>query len=758
MLSKFLIVLAVAAVSATATGCSRDVIRTRQDALDAGNRYFSEQKFAEASVEYRKAVAADPKFGEGRARLAATYVELGDLPNANREYMRAADLLPDNVDIQVRAASFLLAFGQYEDAQTRIRKVLAKEPNNQAAQIIYGNALAGMKDFDSALRELEKSVTTDPSAAGYGSLAQVRSTMGNDAAAEAAYRRAVAIDPGSILARLSLASFLWAAGRNAEAEQSFRETVEAKPGDARANRAFATFLFASGKAAQAEPYLKVAAAQDDTPDASQKITLADYYITVNKPDQAVEVLNTIKTSTNKRTAGRANTRLAYLSYLTKRDGSAYQTLEDVLRDDPGNTEALIIKARLLASDKKLSDALATVTKATAVEPTNAQAWFLAATIHADKGDVDEAIKAYNEVLKLNPRAATVKVRLAKLHSAKGSADTALTLAQEAYDSQRTDPEAQLTLARSLITKRESARAAPLVKALLAANPNAAIVHSTAAAYSAGVEDWKTAEREYARALELAPNDVEAFSGLIGVYLKTAQSAALRSLLDERLKRMPNHSPSLVLAAAAYNSLNEIARSRTLLEKAISVDPSNLQAYQMMGRLLVGQGQLDSARAQFEQLAKRNPTAAGPRTMLGMVLEMQNKRDAASKEYEEALRLDPNAAVAANNLATYYADNGQRLNVALELAQTAVRQLPDHASAADTLGWVYFKSDLPALAQEPFRRATQMDPTNAIFQYHLGLAYAKSGDKVRAKEALTKALSLQSNFPGADDAKRALSAL
>ena len=96
--------------------------------------------------------------------------------------------------------------------------------------------------------------------------------------------------------------------------------------------------------------------------------------------------------------------------------------------------------------------------------------------------------------------------------------------------------------------------------------------------------------------------------------------------------------------------------------------------------------------------------------------------------------------------------------ASELAQTAVRQLPDHASASDTLGWVYFKSDLPALALEPFRRATQMDPTNAVFQYHLGLAYAKTGDKVRAKEALTKALSLQSSFPGADDAKRTLSTL
>jgi len=759
VLTRLLIALAVGAVVATTVaGCSRDATRARQNAFDAGNRYLADQKLPEASVEFRKAVAADPKFGEARVKLAEISVKLGDLPNAYREYVRAADLLPDNVDLQVRAASFLLAAGQYEDAQTRIRKALAKEPNNTAAQIIYGNALAGMKDFDSALRELEKAVTTEPSVAGYASLAQVRMTMGNQSEAEAAFTRAVTVDPGSIIARLSLANFYWAAGRTVEAEKSFREAVEAKPGDALANRALATFLLGSGRAGDAEPYLKAAATQDDTPDSSQKLALADYYITFDKPDQAVEVLNAIKASPNKRVAGRANTRLAYLDYLKTRSGSAYKTLDDVLRDDPGNTEALITKARLLASDKKLSDALATLAKATAAEPTNVQALFLTGTIHADNGNVDEAIKAYNEVLKLTPRSAAVKVRLAKLLLVKGDADTALSLAQEGYDLDRTNAEAQLTLARSLIAKRESARAAPLVKTLVTTNPNSAIVHSTAAAYAVGVEDWKTAERDFARALALAPNDIEAFSGLIGVYLETSQSAALRSLLEERVKLMPNHSPSLVLAAAGFISLKDIGRGRTLLEKAISVDPSNLQAYEMLGRLLAVQGQLDSARAQFEQLATRNPKAAGPRTMLGMVLELQNKRDDASKQYEEALRLDSNAAVAANNLATYYADNGQRLDVALDLAQTAVRQLPDHASALDTLGWVYLKRDLPALALELFRRATQLEPKTAVFEYHLGLAYAKSGDKVRAKEALTKALALQSDFPGSDDAKRALSTL
>ena len=758
MLTRFLIVLTACAGIVAVTGCSRDTTRARQEAFDAGNRYFSQQKYPEASVEFRKAISINPKFGEARGRLAETYAKMGDLGNAYREYVRAADLLPDNVELQVRAASFLLAGGQYEDAQTRIRKALTKDPSNTAAHIIYGSALAGMKDFDSALTEIEKAVTAEPSAAGYASLAQVRMNMGNQAEAEAAFKRAVAVDPGSEVARLSLANFYWASGRTADAERSFREAVEAKPDDALANRAFATFLLGSGRAAQAEPYLKAAAAGDDTPDASQKLALADYYITFNKADQAIEVLHAIKALPNKRVAARANTRLAYIDYLQKRSSSAYDTLNEVLREDAGNTEALVTKARLQANDHKYTEALATLSQATKVEPANTQALFLTGAIYAEKGDVDPAIKAFNEVLKLSPRSAAVKARLAALLTIKGENDSALSFAQEAYDLDRANAEAQLALARSLIAKHESARAAPLVKALVDVNPNSALIHSTSAAYSVGVEDWKTAEREFARALQLAPDNVEAFSGLVGVYLQTSQQGQLRTLLEERLKRMPDHSPSLVIAAAGFLSLNDIPRGKSLLEKAINVDPSNLKAYETLGRLLAAQGQLDNARAQFEQLAAKSPTGAGPRTMLGMVLELQSKRDAASKQYEEALRIDPNAAVAANNLATYYADNGQQLDVALNLAQTAVRQLPEHASAADTLGWVYIKRDLPALAVEPLRRATEMDPKNPTFQYHLGLAYAKTGDKTRAKDALTKALSLQADFPEAADAKRALSSL
>jgi Flp pilus assembly protein TadD len=49
-----------------------------------------------------------------------------------------------------------------------------------------------------------------------------------------------------------------------------------------------------------------------------------------------------------------------------------------------------------------------------------------------------------------------------------------------------------------------------------------------------------------------------------------------------------------------------------------------------------------------------------------------------------------------------------------------------------------------------------DPNNALYQYHLGLAYASSGDAVQARGSLTRALALKSDFDGADQARSLLS--
>jgi predicted Zn-dependent protease len=97
-------------------------------------------------------------------------------------------------------------------------------------------------------------------------------------------------------------------------------------------------------------------------------------------------------------------------------------------------------------------------------------------------------------------------------------------------------------------------------------------------------------------------------------------------------------------------------------------------------------------------------------------------------------------------------------VAVDLALTARARLPEQPAVSDTLGWVYYKKDRPQQAIPALRDSVAKEPQNPVYQFHLGLAYAKAGEKPKAREALEDALKLKKDFAGADEARRVLSQL
>src|SRR5262249_28776701 len=133
-------------------------------------------------------------------------------------------------------------------------------------------------------------------------------------------------------------------------------------------------------------------------------------------------------------------------------------------------------------------------------------------------------------------------------------------------------------------------------------------------------------------------------------------------------------------------------------------------------------------------------------------------DEAQRAYEQTLQIDPEAAVAANDLAWIYAQRGEQLDKALQLAQTAKRKLPNEASINDTLGWVYYQKNLFGPAVQALEDAVHSKPNVPEMQYRLGMAYFRNGDLQKARQALQQALKLKGNFQGADEARTMLSGL
>lgn len=89
---------------------------------------------------------------------------------------------------------------------------------------------------------------------------------------------------------------------------------------------------------------------------------------------------------------------------------------------------------------------------------------------------------------------------------------------------------------------------------------------------------------------------------------------------------------------------------------------------------------------------------------------------------------------------------------------ALKLRPNFALAANNLGFVFYKQDRLAEAARWFENAVKMDPSRAIAYMNLGDAYARGGEKEKAKGAYKTYLELAPTGSGAAYAKQQMEKL
>ena len=123
-------------------------------------------------------------------------------------------------------------------------------------------------------------------------------------------------------------------------------------------------------------------------------------------------------------------------------------------------------------------------------------------------------------------------------------------------------------------------------------------------------------------------------------------------------------------------------------------------------------------------------------------------------------LKPGDPLASNNLANVILQEGGNFDVALSLAQTARRGLPDSPDAADTLGWIYYQKGAYRSAVTLLEEALKLTqrnklPDNTDIHYHLSLAYEKMDQPQLARQQLEQVLKINPDYRGADAKKHLL---
>jgi tetratricopeptide (TPR) repeat protein len=170
------------------------------------------------------------------------------------------------------------------------------------------------------------------------------------------------------------------------------------------------------------------------------------------------------------------------------------------------------------------------------------------------------------------------------------------------------------------------------------------------------------------------------------------------------------------------------------------------------------GRPDQAIATYQQGTKNHPREVVFYLLLGDLYQAKQDWPHAGDSYQQALVIRPENPLAAGKLANVMLQSGQNLDVALSLAQTARRGLPQSGGIADILGWVYYQKGAYDSSVEMLQEALKLEraaksPDDARLHYHLGMAYAKSGKASLAREQLQLVVKIDPNSPNATDAKR-----
>lgn len=758
--------------------------------LAKGETYLKDQRFQEASIEFRNALQIDDKLAPAHWGLAQAFEGLQRWPEMYDELRRTVELDKNNFDARIKLGNMYVAGSKgnsdlIAEAERLVKEILDKDPNHIEAHILLGSIRFAEKKPDLALEELNKAIQLDPKRVeSYLSLARYYVVTQDQEKALETYKRAIEINSASPVAHTEYGKYLVQLGKPAEAEAEFKKAVEVDPKDKTARFVLASFYLVNKQLDKAEESYKALADLDKDKPQSQAV-LADFYALANRPDDAINIYKNILAKSPEYIPARY--RIAEILMSKGNMQAASAQLEDILKKDPHDRQALLLRARVRAQGNQndYRAAIEDLKEVLRQEPNSRGALYTMAQVNFNMGLVDQSRSFASDLEKNYPDYLPAKLLQVQISIGAGDPKTAIRLASDLLDRlNKTAPDRETTpeLINEMRTKAYVSRGIAQAQLknfdaarqdLMAArdiSPKDTDVYNNLASLALAEKKPDEAVGFYETSLSNDATNYVAMNGLANLYSQQSQFDKAHELVDRALQSYPNNASLHFVKAQIYGYQRNVQAAEAELNKTLELDPSYINAYYSLAALYINSHQEDRAIAEYRKLLERTPDSSGAYTLIGMLEDSRKNYDGAVQSYKKALELDRGAAIAANNLAWLYAVNEKgNLDEAVRLAQGVVQKSPNIAGFVDTLGWVYFKKGLYGAAVEQLQKAVDLDNTTAKanggqaspnYPYHLGVALKAKGDRDGARRQLEAALRLGEKVPFAEseDARKALATL
>src|SRR3989475_5100669 len=699
----FLLVLILGLTASVLIGCSRDPNVRKQKYFESGQRYFEKAKYREAAIQFSNAVQVDPRFVQAHYHLAQTYLKLQEWTRAYQELSRAIEIDPDNYQARIDLANLLIAGRDFKQAQDQTDFLMAKQPNNPEGHIAVANLDAARDNLVAALQEMQKAAELGPDRwETYLNFALLQIRANQSDAAEANFKKAVSLNPKAISAQLALGSYYQSRSRFPEAEQQFRHAMEAVPKDPDPRAALVRVYMAEGKKAEIEEFLKEV--KRDLPDKSVGYRmLGDYYFATDDLDKAVTEYGSLNQEHPKDIQVKKN--YIQLLILKNRIAEARKLDDEVLKTSPSDTEALIFKGEIQIADGHGNDAAESLQTALKGDPENGVAHYHLGVAFDQMGNLARAESEWRQAVRLRPDLSEAQRALAAVALRRGDMDSLAQTADQIIHVQPASPDGYVLRAVAEINRKQISKAEEDIRKAIEVAPQNPAGYVQTCNLPLVQKQYGDAEKYYQQALDRDPNSSDGLSGLMNAYLAHKQTDKAVAAANAQLAKVPNSSAFHdLLGTILFNNKKDMKGAEEELRKAAELDKNNSDALLKLGQVQVAQGSVDQAIATYQRSLKNNPREIRFYILIGELYESKQDWEKAKQMYQKALEIQPDNPLASNNLAYVMLQQGGNVDVALSMAQTARRGMPDSSNAADTLGWAYFQKGAYNIAIDLFQEA------------------------------------------------------
>ena len=765
--------------------------------LARGQEYSDAEKWDEAVIEYKNVIQLDPNNVEGHWKLSQAFLKSDKPREGFWELRETVRLDPKNHDAKLQFAQISVFAGELEEALARAEEVIAEDPQRSEAYLVQGQALESLKRMDEALVAFKKAVEVKPDdLAARLLLANFQRRKGDREAAEEQFLEATKIAK-SAESYIALGGFYAEGGdRSADAEAGYKKALELAtetPSRVRAYTVLATFYYLNdrfpdtvatleegiGKTEQSVDLIYLLARMyREKKDFAKADQLAQRATEV-KPDdyQTYLVLSAYRDQIGDHDGALAAARkaadvapddavdadlrvaevLLEIGFVQNQPDKAQEgkaIVEKVLAAKPGDPGGLFVKSKLDIAEKRYDDAIRALRTVIDQRPDWAKAHFLLGSALALSGERTAARTELARALEIDGTMVDARRLLTDVHAALGEHEYAVEEGRR-YLKERPDATGvRLRVAQSLVNLDRTDDALAEIQMVENTQRNAEVNYALARIYMRK-DDLDRAREYLEKALTEQPNHPEILGSLLTIDAAQGRLAESASRIKGVITEKSDDAQLQQLAGRLAVLESRNADAEAAFKRAIELDPKLMSSYRLLAQFYARTGRTGETISTYENALKVSPDQPQIHHFLGVLYEYNGDREKAVEHYEAAIRAEPNLGEAKNNQAYLFAEKGENLDRALDLAQEAKALMPDDPNTADTLGWVLYRRGVPSAAigylKEAVAATRAGDPNLGLIRHHLALAYEASGDKKQAKEVVEQAIADHQAFASAQKA-------